>query len=291
MNTDVTLAPELMIVSNPDKAGEYSYRLDSGKEDLNRTLTSNDLTTLNFLDIPVVGFDKYLYFTSQSELDTFISQLKRLPADPIDITPYEVKKTGPDVITAVTGSVAVTFANKAAGEPDSVLLCHPVYRIYPDKKGELFPVEDVRQYVSETWIEKCKQALFNTDNAGYKSPRAQSSFFVSPAFIGLLIITFLAMMITLIAAVAFSSSPANANQKATSLQTPAAMTDSLLTNNSTHPAAAAYGGGFEGQAGHGSVEDFSRLQVEQTEAMLKSMGVDIKAAQNQNLGCFTKEAS
>lgn len=290
MNTDVTLAPELMIVSKPDKAGEYSYRLDSGKEDLNRTLASNDLTTLNFLDIPVVGFDKYLYFTSQSELDTFIARLKRLPVDPIDITSYEVKKTGPDVITAVTGSVAITFANKAGGHPDSVLLCHPVYRIYPDKKGELFPVEDVRQYVSETWVEKCKQALFNTDNAGYKSSRAQSTFFASPAFIGLLIIGFLTI-ITLIAALAFSSSPANANQKVTSPQTPAAMADSLLTNNSTHPAAAAYGGGFEGQAGHGSVEDFSRLQVEQTEAMLKSMGVDIKAAQNQNLGCFTKEAS
>ena len=289
MNTDVTLAPELMIVSNPDKAGEYSYRLDSGKEDLNRTLASNNLSTLNFLDIPVVGFDKYLYFTSQSELDAFISRLKKAPVDPIDITAYEVKKIGPDVVTAVTGSVAITFANKVGGDPDSVLLCHPVYRIYPDKKGELFPVEDVRQYVSETWVEKCKQALFSTDNPAYNSPRTQSTFLASPAFIGLLIIAFLTMIA--LAAVAFLSFPANANQKVTSLQAPAGMTDSLLTNNSTHPAAAAYGGGFEGQAGHGSVEDFSRLQVEQTEAMLKSMGVDIKAAQNQNLGCFAKEAS
>lgn len=287
MTTAFSISPELTIVSKANEAGVYSYRLDSGKKDLNRTLALNDIPSINFSDVPIEikGFDKYLYFDSQVDVDAFTALVKATGFEPIDTSSYETKLVGPDVIILVTGVVNLVLSVE---NPQIINLCNPIYRVIPDKKGELFFIQDVRQDVLETWVEEGKQAFFNVDKPrilGANDSRKNPSSMLLIGLLGLLSI--LAVALIAVLAIGTATDPTTTTSK--SFTAPTA--DSLLTVNSTHPAAAAYGGGFEGQEGHGSVEDFSRLQVEQTEAMLKRMGVDIQASKNQNLGCFTKEDS
>lgn len=296
MTIAINIAPELMFASKPNKVDEYSCRIDSGAEDVNRTLTSIDLTSLNFSKITVAGFDKYLYFGSQAELNAFSAQVREaasnhadISAKPVDTTPYEVKKVGPDSIVAVMGQIGLAFASD---QHEDVVLCNPIYQVQPDKKGNLIPVADIHQYVSDKWVEEGKQALFHVGETRVRGHRGHQAngFVASPAVLIASMFSLALVAVVVLIVMMFSPSKGITTANAAGMAN-AMPVDSLLTNNSTHPAAAAYGGGFDGQQGHGSVEDFSRLQVEQTEAMLKRMGVDLQASKNQDLGCFAKEES
>lgn len=297
--TEFEINPELMILTNETKAKsttDFSYRLDSGEDDYNRVVASNDLDTLNFFDISVSGFDKYLYFDDIAQLNSFVSKIKMTP-DLEEPERYIKEKQGKDVIVAVFGKVSITLANDSANE---IELCRPVYRVPKGRRGELHSIQQVRQYISKTWIEECKEALFYSGSDAVKrfgvvkrlkdSDQLQLKLLKVFFGVALLVITILGV------GAVFNEriGPITANQtytpplessQAAAAQTLMEMNRPQLTASDDNPASVLYGGGFTGQAGHNTVDDFARIQVEQRDAMLTEMGVDVSSPK-QSLGCF-----
>ena len=297
-STVFNINPELMILPNSSGSksrADFSYRLDSGDEDQNRVIASEYLTTLSFIDISVEGFDKYLYFNDAAQLSALISRIK-VQNDAVDLTPFEEPRQGKDSIVAVYGKVSITLADKPA-EPTE--LCRPIYRIPKGKRGELHAIQDVREYISKTWIEECKEALFYSGDDAVKrfgvvkrlkdSDQLQLKLLKGFLGVALLVIVIIGLGAVFNKQIGAS---ATAHTYTPPISSQAAVANTLMEANSqqptvvsNHPAAAVYGGGFTGQEGHNTVDDFAKLQVEQTQSMLKEMGVDVAASQ-QSLGCF-----
>lgn len=303
MSVAIEINPELMIMDKTSGAGA-SYRLDSGTEDLNRVIASEKLDTLNFIDIPIDGFDTYLYFDDLAAVSRFVKSIKQAN-DPVDITPYTEVKKEESAIIVVHGQVSIVLSD---GSGKTVELCRPVYRVHPNAKTrELFPVQDVRTYITSAWTEECKEALFHSgSDAGQRFgvvKRLKESEKLQLNLLKLVLV-FATLVIVIIALGALfkdSGAISTANANSTNIQQ---ATNSLINANNTppeqqlmqiqananHPASAVYGNGMSGAEGQATVEDFARLQVEQTQNMLKEMGVDV-TANKQNLGCFAEDKS
>lgn len=303
MSVAIEINPELMIMDKTSGAGA-SYRLDSGVEDLNRVIASEKLDTLNFIDIPIDGFDTYLYFDDLAAVSRFVKSIKQAN-DPVDITPYTEVKKEESAIIVVHGQVSIVLSD---GSGKTVELCRPVYRVHPNAKTrELFPVQDVRTYITSAWTEECKEALFHSgSDAGQRFgvvKRLKESEKLQLNLLKLVLV-FATLVIVIIALGALfkdSGAISTANANSTNIQQ---ATNSLINANNTppeqqlmqiqananHPASAVYGNGMSGAEGQATVEDFARLQVEQTQNMLKEMGVDV-TANKQNLGCFAEDKS
>ena len=303
MSVAIEVNPELMITDKSSDSAA-SYRLDSGSEDLNRVVTSEKLDTLNFTDIPVDGFDTYLYFEDLNAVSDFVKEIRK-SNDPIDVTPYTTVRHEETAIVVVHGQVSLVLSTDKS---QPVVLCRPVYRVYPNKKSrELLPVQDVRKYITDTWIEECKKALFNSagDSSSQfgaaKSSNKSENQQINTLKLGVIFVGVVIFVVAMI--VIFKSgnalNDATAQQQAiNSVQDglgnslmnanlPAQQIQQIQANNA-HPANAVYGSGLTGAEGQASVEDFARLQVEQTQNMLKEMGVDVQA-NKQNLGCFAED--
>lgn len=303
MSVAIEINPELMIMDKTSGAGA-SYRLDSGAEDLNRVIASEKLDTLNFIDIPIDGFDTYLYFDDLAAVSRFVKSIKQAN-DPVDITPYTEVKKEESAIIVVHGQVSIVLSD---GSGKTVELCRPVYRVHPNAKTrELFPVQDVRTYITSAWTEECKEALFHSgSDAGQRFgvvKRLKESEKLQLNLLKLVLV-FATLVIVIIALGALfkdSGAISTANANSTNIQQ---ATNSLINANNrppeqqlmqiqanaNHPASAVYGNGMSGAEGQATVEDFARLQVEQTQNMLKEMGVDV-TANKQNLGCFAEDKS
>ena len=307
MSVAIDINPELMIMDKSSGAGA-SYRLDSGTEDMNRVIASEKLDTLNFIDIPIDGFDTYLYFDDLAAVSRFVKSIKQAN-DPIDITPYSAIKTEPTAIVVVHGQVSIVLSD---GSGKTVELCRPVYRVHSNKKtNELLPVQDVRSYITSAWTEECKEALFHSgSDAGQRFgvvKRLKESENLQLNLLKL-VLAFATLVIVIIAlgalfkdsgAIGSANAQAQSQPAAFSSMQPIDQANSLMNanlatpqqqvlqaqENKSHPASAVYGAGMTGAEGQATVEDFARLQVEQTQNMLKEMGVDVTAGK-QDLGCF-----
>lgn len=303
MSVAIEINPELMIMDKTSGAGA-SYRLDSGVEDLNRVIASGKLDTLNFIDIPIDGFDTYLYFDDLAAVSRFVKSIKQAN-DPVDITPYTEVKKEESAIIVVHGQVSIVLSD---GSGKTVELCRPVYRVHPNAKTrELFPVQDVRTYITSAWTEECKEALFHSgSDAGQRFgvvKRLKESEKLQLNLLKLVLV-FATLVIVIIALGALfkdsgaistaNANPTNIQQATNSLinanNTPPEQQLMQIQANANHPASAVYGNGMSGAEGQATVEDFARLQVEQTQNMLKEMGVDV-TANKQNLGCFAEDKS
>lgn len=303
MSVAIEINPELMIMDKTSGAGA-SYRLDSGVEDLNRVIASEKLDTLNFIDIPIDGFDTYLYFDDLAAVSRFVKSIKQAN-DPVDITPYTEVKKEESAIIVVHGQVSIVLSD---GSGKTVELCRPVYRVHPNAKTrELFPVQDVRTYITSAWTEECKEALFHSgSDAGQRFgvvKRLKESEKLQLNLLKLVLV-FATLVIVIIALGALfkdsgaistaNANPTNIQQATNSLinanNTPPEQQLMQIQANANHPASAVYGNGMSGAEGQATVEDFARLQVEQTQNMLKEMGVDV-TANKQNLGCFAEDKS
>ena len=303
MSVAIEINPELMIMDKTSGAGA-SYRLDSGTEDLNRVIASEKLDTLNFIDIPIDGFDTYLYFDDLAAVSRFVKSIKQAN-DPVDITPYTEVKKEESAIIVVHGQVSIVLSD---GSGKTVELCRPVYRVHPNAKTrELFPVQDVRTYITSAWTEECKEALFHSgSDAGQRFgvvKRLKESEKLQLNLLKLVLV-FATLVIVIIALGALfkdsgaistaNANPTNIQQATNSLinanNTPPEQQLMQIQANANHPASAVYGNGMSGAEGQATVEDFARLQVEQTQNMLKEMGVDV-TANKQNLGCFAEDKS
>lgn len=308
MSVAIEINPELMIMDKSSGAGA-SYRLDSGTEDLNRVIASEKLDTLNFIDIPIDGFDTYLYFDDLAAVSRFVKSIKQAN-DPVDVTPYTTVKTEETAIIVVHGQVSIVLSD---GSGKTVELCRPVYRVHPDKKSrDLFPIQDVRTYITSAWTEECKEALFHSgSDAGQRfgvvkrlkeSEKLQLNLLKLVLAFATLVIVIIALGALFKDKVIVSSANAQAQPTAFASNRPQTQVNSLLNANtanpqqqlqqaqanSAHPASAVYGSGLTGTEGQSSVQDFARLQVQQTQDMLKEMGVDVTASK-QNLGCFAED--
>jgi hypothetical protein len=295
MSVAISISPELMIM---DKSAGASYRLDSGKEDFNRVISSDKLGTLNFSDISIDGFDSYLYFKDLSAVSSFVKHLKN-NGDAADPTPYSKELQAEDTIVIVYGRVSIELADSSS---TSVELCRPVYRVYPAAKTkELYAVQDIRRYISDTWREECKEALFCSGEDASQRFGVVKRFKESERLqlrLLKLVLAFATLIIAIIAigAVVKDQGIINAANAQSHSSNPSAT--SLMNANNTpssaspslNPASVVYGGGYAGQEGQATVEDFARLQVEQRESMLQDMGVNVQSGA-QNLGCFAEERS
>lgn len=299
MSVAIEISPELMIMDKPNGA---SYRLDSGEEDFNRVIASDKLDTLNFIDIPVDGFDTYLYFEDLGAVASFVKSIK-VNGDAVDVTPHTTERTEEGTIVIVYGKVSIVLSDSKS---QTIELCRPVYRVYPDKKeNTLFPVQDIRRYINKAWTEECKEALFHSGTDAVqrfgvvKRLKESEKLQLNLLKMVLALATLVIVIIAVGAMFKDNGAIRSANAGQASAPTAIATASSLMNANnqnaaalplSTNPSSAVYGGGFTGQEGQASVEDFARLQVEQTQGMLKEMGVDVQSG-SQNLGCFAEDKS
>lgn len=257
-----------------------AYRIDSGKEDFNRIIASNEITTVNFSEIVVSGFDRLFYAANLSELTAFAKRVKASglsnEENAIDTTSYELKITSPDAVIFVFGNVFIKLADGS-----EIALASPVYRIHPDKKGFHCSIDDIHEYATNKWTSICKDALFNSGNVSTGGTGAQSklfhgkagglSAFYLPAALG-------AVVLLAVVVIILMARPA--------LATSAKATGDNLADVSGF--AQGSGGadvvaGLSSAQSHSSTEDFVRLQ----QNMLKDLGVDVDT-NKQSLGCFTE---
>lgn len=313
MSVALDINPELMIMDKTGSNGS-SYRLDSGKEDLNRVIASDKLETLNFVDISIEGFDSYLFFADIAAISRFIRSIK-VEEDGFDVTPYTLAKDDVNSIAIVYGKASISLSGSNGKVVD---LCRPVYRVNRDKKtNALIPIDELRAYIVDSWTEECKEALFHSGSDASQRfgivKRLQDSEKLQLRLLKMVL--GLATVIILIIAVGAifrdggAITTANARQSVNIAPQAAPQSNSLLDMNQSnslmdvnhlpaqqqaqiqannqHPANAVYGAGMTGAEGQATVEDFARLQVEQTQGMLKEMGVDVTAGK-QNLGCFAE---
>lgn len=303
MTVALSINPELMIMDRAS-GNTASYRIDSGKEDFNRVIASDKLDTLNFVDISIDGFDSYLFFDDIAAISRFVRSIKASNTD-FDITPYEKPKDDVTSIPVVYGRASITLSD---GSSKNVELCRPVYRVNRDKKtNELIPIDSVRTYIVDSWTEELKEALFHSGSDASQRfgivKRLQDSEKLQLNLLKM-VVGFAIIIIVIIALGSIfkdggAIATANARQsvdfapQGNSLMDanniPAQQQAQIQANNQ-HPASAVYGTGMTGAEGQATVEDFARLQVEQTQGMLKEMGVDVTASK-QNLGCFAEDRS
>lgn len=275
--------PELTVIND---VNDVTYQIDSGVEDLNRIVSSNTLETSNFKSIEITGFNKYLYFEDTTALSEVAKRLIKEPN--LDLAPYE-KKLGDTAISVVAGQVSVELSTD-----ELVNLCSPIYQVYPDDKGVLYPIFEINQYISREWMDKCKTAFFESKRALHVSPAGFTSTQqpedilrnelvsrpVMWIFILALVVSILAFIAYMFATPAVATSVTGAGGFVNaSMSTP--MSYQSASDGLTAPV-----GGVD----YARPEDMAKMQLEQREAMLKQMGVDVKAG-SQNLGCFTEAQS
>lgn len=313
MESNVTVAidvkPELGF---RESFGKFYYSLDSGETDLNRLISSNSLDELSIADIQITGFKDYLLFKSQAEVDEFVKQKKRKSlsgglgdntdtstsieiakksSEPVHVKPVEftkeVKLDDDTTFALVEGTVSLLLGNG-----NLVYLAHPVYRVYPDKKGGLLDIELINSYVSTQWTDKIRDSLFSiassdntsadgsliktTKNATSKSGAISPSTLktlerVAVVLILLGILYFIYSLVS-VGKTNQVATGANENVNMLALQEAGIATAPVTTTLSPQEATA---------------ENLAKVQAQQTEEMLKKMGVDLSASE-QDLGCFVE---
>lgn len=303
------------MLSLRESSGVFFYTVDSGETDLNRVLASNSLSSLNLADINISGFDKYTFLKSQKEVDEFVSKKKHdalpnafkdledtsssdeKPLEPVHVKKTEVKK---DEGLAVQDSFAIVEGKVSLLLSDGELvdIAHPVYRVYPDKKGNYIDIEQIKSYVSKQWVDEIRGSLFNiSSDANSSSGNSVSNVKNSAVGSSISNATFmkivggltLVLLLLVVASSVFNKNKSstdfmgNSSVTAQALQEAGIATPPILASNS---GASSNTGFFQTLTPQESTaENLAKVQAQQTEAMLKQMGVDLSATE-QDLGCF-----
>lgn len=284
MSVAIDINPEFNVST---EAGSLKnlYNLDTGSEDLNRTICVRELSTRGFKGVNVKGFNEYIRFSSLIDLDSFVDDVKdkgfgfdikeyrnksKSNGGSIDATHVKASDSSKesnikhDDYTVVMGNVSINLDN---GEV--LQLCSPIYRVYPNKKGEYLDIDVVKDYITEEWTEVSKQAFFSKPEAGVVATKKRHDDFNLSTTTKILVMALLLGVLTL----GFAMLNKNSTGESVSYNA----TSSIP---SQHKTVAPTGGDNQ------TVEDYAKLQVKQTENMLKELGVDV-STQNNNLGCFT----
>jgi hypothetical protein len=151
---------------------------------------------------------------------------------------------------------------------DYIQIASPIYRIYPNNKNEYLPLVDINQYISQTWTDTVKYALFDnipknehtfTGSKKRKADELQMTLFKFAIAFGFALILFLSV----IAYAKTSSGTSGLNSSVASL--------------------------VSGKGEAPTTDNFSTLQYNQTKEMLKKMNVDLDNPSNpKELGCYTQ---
>lgn len=232
------------------------YVIDTGDSDLNRIVARKELPSANIVKTIVEGFDKIYYFKSEEDLLAGVNQIKTTEAlqgvDVASIEPYAL----------MFGKIFVYDGY------DYIQIASPIYRIYPNNKNEYLPLLDINQYISQTWTDTVKDALFDnipkndhtfTGSKKRKADELQMTLFKFAIAFGFALILFLSV----IAYAKTSSGTSGLNSSVAS----------LVSSKGEAP----------------TTDDFSTLQYNQTKEMLKKMNVDLDNPSNpKELGCYTQ---
>lgn len=232
------------------------YVIDTGDSDLNRIVARKELPSANIVKTIVEGFDKIYYFKSEEDLLAGVNQIKSTEAlqgiDVASIEPYAL----------MFGKIFVHDGY------DYIQIASPIYRIYPNNKNEYLPLLDINQYISQTWTDTVKDALFDnipkndhafTGSKKRKADELQMTLFKFAIAFGFALILFLSV----IAYAKTSSGTSGLNSSVAS----------LVSSKGEAP----------------TTDDFSTLQYNQTKEMLKKMNVDLDNPSNpKELGCYTQ---
>lgn len=232
------------------------YVIDTGDSDLNRIVARKELPSANIVKTIVEGFDKIYYFKSEEDLLAGVNQIKSTEAlqgvDVASIEPYAL----------MFGKIFVHDGF------DYIPIASPIYRIYPNNKNEYLPLLDINQYISQTWTDTVKDALFDnipkndhtfTGSKKRKADELQMTLFKFAIAFGFALILFLSV----IAYAKTSSGTSGLNSSVASL--------------------------VSGKGEAPTTDNFSTLQYNQTKEMLKKMNVDLDNPSNpKELGCYTQ---
>lgn len=232
------------------------YVIDTGDSDLNRIVARKELPSANIVKTIVEGFDKIYYFKSEEDLLAGVNQIKSTEAlqgvDVASIEPYAL----------MFGKIFVHDGF------DYIPIASPIYRIYPNNKNEYLPLLDINQYISQTWTDTVKDALFDnipkndhtfTGSKKRKADELQMTLFKFAIAFGFALILFLSV----VAYAKTSSGTSGLNSSVASL--------------------------VSGKGEAPTTDNFSTLQYNQTKEMLKKMNVDLDNPSNpKELGCYTQ---
>lgn len=232
------------------------YVIDTGDSDLNRIVARKELPSANIVKTIVEGFDKIYYFKSEEDLLAGVNQIKSTEAlqgvDVASIEPYAL----------MFGKIFVHDGF------DYIPIASPIYRIYPNNKNEYLPLLDINQYISQTWTDTVKDALFDnipknnhtfTGSKKRKADELQMTLFKFAIAFGFALILFLSV-------IAYAKTSSGTSGLSSSVA-------SLVSSKGEAP----------------TTDNFSTLQYNQTKEMLKKMNVDLDNPSNpKELGCYTQ---
>lgn len=251
----IEVSPNLTI---EDKDGQTLYIIDSGETDLNRTISRNILQSSVVNNSKVSGFDKLMFFKNQEDLNTAIIALK---------SDSPVINSTPDVqpFALVSGEVSIE------GSTYHETIARPIYQVFPNKKGEYLPINDIRSYVQNTWVNTVKDALFSSAGTEIANPKKRKSNEDFQTLMLKITLIFCFIVILFLSAVAYAKV-------------------SKHTANSSGFNASSLSSNTQNETASNSKDPFTTLQYNQTKELLKKMNVDLDNPNSnaEELSCFTK---
>lgn len=276
-NNAITVEPNIYFEHMPSE----TLIVDSTEHDLNRVIF-RQLVSTNLKNPVVQGFYKPYYFNDESEMMAAVEMLVKDSKKTlsVDDTPFydQVPLKSGDKQTPyciVFGEVSVDLEQgEGHSETKTETIAHPIYRVYPNKKGEYLPYSSIQSYIKNSWMEAFHEAIMPSGLASKTASNSSLGLSNNLMLKAALIVCFLLIVLLAFYAVAKDSGgPNNAfNSAPTSYNSPE------LSGASSGLMAASQKSGNE---------SYQAIYEDETKKMLEKMNINLDES-NNDMGCFTQ---
>lgn len=273
-NNAITVEPSIQFtkstVASADAEAVETMIIDSGEDDLNRTISRKTVPSLDVKSFKVDGFSRPYYFNNETEMLQALEAILEHAEENGSLKGIkagnEVEKSTPFCL--VCGDVSVVY------EDEVVKVASPVYRLHPNKKGEYLAFDVIHSYIHNSWLDSFRTAIMPTPEKGKAIgsgsnaiSQLDSNTMLKMALIASLLILAIVLVFKFTANQGLSASSSSG---ATSYNSPQLTGATKLTAS----------------ASGSNPSIHQQLQIDQTKQLLKDMNIDLDS-NAQDLGCFT----
>lgn len=255
------------------EAGE-TLILDSGEDDLNRSISRKTVPSADVQEFEVAGYSKPYFFKDEASMleaiEELVKQSKEGELQGFLPTQTSVDKTE---YCLTFGDISIIYAGQAEGE-DKKRIASPVYRIYPNKKGDYLEFSEIQSYIKNSWQLAFYDAIAPSEKSKATTSKSSKSDSKNPIDTNTLVkglFLFLIIVGSMMAGSVVAKSKVKGEPTINSITSPA------LTGLANMSASA---------KGDDNLTLQQQLQIDQTKKLLKEMNIDLDA-NAQDMGCFT----
>lgn len=250
--------------------------LDSGEDDLNRTISRKTMPNADVQEFEVSGFSQPYYFKDESSMlkaiNSLVEKSKEGPLADFVLASDSITKT--DYCLTFGDTSIIYLLNEDTTKSIKKRIASPIYRIYPNKKGDYLDFSDFQNCIKNSWQLAFYDAIAPKESQTTVSKVVKDSS-VKDGIDAHYLLKGLFLFLIIVAAMLVGSAVAKSKVKGEPLST-SIMAPALtgLTNMST-------------SANSNNANALQeQLQVDQTKKLLKQMNIDLDA-NPQDMGCFT----